>query len=199
MTTYTNETFRMVQDYDLKGALAALQKGGIILYPTDTIWSIGCNASDAEAVNKVYRLKQNATAKSFEILVDSIKMLKEYVVHLHPKIETLLLYHMRPLTVVFDRPRNLPSNVIAQDGTVAVRIVQDEFGKALISEFGKPLLATFASVEDKTFPVNFGAISSEIIEGVDFVVKYRQNEKSFNEPSVVVKLSRRDELIFLRD
>ncbi|MBK7874095.1 MAG: Sua5/YciO/YrdC/YwlC family protein [Saprospiraceae bacterium] len=199
MTTYTNEKIRMVQEYDIKGALAILRNGGVILYPTDTIWSIGCDATNPQAVEKVHNIKQKATARSFEILVDSIQMLKDYVEHLHPKIETLLLYHMRPLTVVFDRPRNLPSNATGSDGAAAIRLVQDEFCRSLITEYGKPLLASFASIGDLTFPVNFGAISSEIIEGVDFVVKYRQNEKSASEPAVMVKLSKRDELIFLRE
>ncbi|MDX1943324.1 MAG: Sua5/YciO/YrdC/YwlC family protein [Saprospiraceae bacterium] len=199
MTTYTNEKIRMVQEYDIKGALAILRNGGVILYPTDTIWSIGCDATNPQAVEKVHNIKQRTTARSFEILVDSIQMLKDYVEHLHPKIETLLLYHMRPLTVVFDRPRNLPSNATFPDGAAAIRLVQDEFCRSLIAEHGKPLLASFASVGDLTFPINFGAISSEIIEGVDFVVKYRQNEKSTNEPAVMVKLSKRDELIFLRE
>lgn len=199
MTTYTKEKIRMVQEYDLKGALTTLQDGGVILYPTDTIWSIGCDATNPQAIEKVYNIKQKATARSFEILVDSIQMLKNYVEHLHPKIETLLVHHMRPLTVVFDRPRNLADNARAADGSVAIRIAQDEFCRSLIADFGKPILASFASVGDMTFPTNFGAISSEIIEGVDFVVKYRQNEKAIDEPSVMVKLSKRDELIFLRE
>ncbi len=199
MTTYTKEKIRMVQEYDLKGALTTLQDGGVILYPTDTIWSIGCDATNPQAIEKVYNIKQKATARSFEILVDSIQMLKNYVEHLHPKIETLLVHHMRPLTVVFDRPRNLAENVRAADGSVAIRIAQDEFCSSLIADFGKPILASFASVGDMTFPTNFGAISSEVIEGVDFVVKYRQNEKAVDEPSVMVKLSKRDELIFLRE
>lgn len=199
MATYTNEKIRMVQEYDTKGALTTLQQGGILLYPTDTIWSIGCDATNIQSVEKIYTIKQKESAKGFEILVNSIQMLKDYVVHLHPKLETLLMYHTRPLTVVFDKPRNLPANVVAPDGTVAIRVVRDEFCRSLITELGKPLLAAFATTHEGTFPVNFGAISSEIIEQVDYVVKFRQNEKQMHEPSVMVKLSRRDELIFLRE
>ncbi len=199
MTTYTNEKLRMVQEYDIKGALMTLQQGGILLYPTDTIWSIGCDATNARAIDKAYLIKQKTNAKGIEILVNSLQMLRDYVVHLHPKLETLLVYHTRPLTVVFDKPRNLPANAIAPDGTVAIRVVQDEFCRSLITELGKPLLASFASMHEGMFPLNFGAISSEIIEQVDFVVKYRQNEKSSHEPSVVVKLTKRDELVFLRE
>ncbi len=199
MTTYTNEKIRMIKEYNLKGALTTLQQGGILLYPTDTVWSIGCDATNTLAIEKVKRLKQHTSTGGFEILVDSIQMLRQYVAHLHPKIETLLLYHVRPLTIVFDRARNLPAEVIAPDGSVAIRLVQDAFCSSLICDFGKPLLATFASMSEGTFPVNFGAISSEVIEGVDFVVKHRQGEKKTSEPSVVVRLSRRDELIFLRE
>lgn len=199
MTTYTNEKLRMVQEYDIKGALMTLQQGGIILYPTDTIWSIGCDATNTRAIEKVYHIKQKPNAKGVEILVNSLQMLRDYVVHLHPKLETLLVYHTRPLTVVFDKPRNLPPNAIAPDGTVAIRVVQDEFCRSLITELGKPLLASFASTHEGTFPVNFGVISSEIIEQVEFVVKYRQNEKMMHEPSVMVKLTKRDELVFLRE
>ncbi len=199
MTTYTNEKIRMVQEYDTKGALATLQQGGIILYPTDTIWSIGCDATHPRAIEKIYQVKHKDSAQGFEILVNSIQMLKDYVVHLHPKLETLLVFHVRPLTVVFDKPRNLAANAIAPDGTVAIRVVKDEFCRALITELGKPLLAAFASMHEGTYPVNFGAISSEIIEQVDYVVKFRQNEKMMHEPSVMVRLTRRDELIFLRE
>lgn len=199
MTTYTNEKLRMVQEYDIKGALMTLQQGGIILYPTDTIWSIGCDATNTRAIEKVYHIKQKTNAKGVEILVNSLQMLRDYVVHVHPKMETLLVYHTRPLTVVFDKPRNLPANAIAPDGTVAFRVVQDEFCRSLIAELGKPILASFASTHEGTFPVNFGAISSEIIEQVEFVVKHRQNEKMIHEPSVMVKLTKRDELVFLRE
>jgi L-threonylcarbamoyladenylate synthase len=199
MTTYTNEKLRMVQEYDIKGALATLQQGGILLYPTDTIWSIGCDATNPQAIEKVYHIKQKTNGKGCEILVDSLPMLRNYIAHLHPKLETLLVYHTRPLTVMFDKPRNLPANALAPDGTVAIQVVQDEFCRSLINALGKPLLAAFASTHEGTFPVNFGAISSEIIEQVDFVVKYRQHEKALHEPAVMVKLTRRDELVFLRE
>lgn len=199
MTTYTKEKIRMVQEYDIKGALKVLQEGGVILYPTDTVWSIGCDATNPQAIEKVTAIKKKTTTKNFEILVDSLQMLKNYVEHVHPKLETLLMYHMRPLTVVFDHARNLPASVISPDGSIAVRVVQDDFCRALIGAYGEPLLASFASMGEGTFPTNFGSISSEIIEEVDFVVKYRQNEKVSDEPSVVVKLSNRDELEFLRE
>lgn len=199
MTTLINEAKYMVAYHEIEGAVRALENGGIILYPTDTLWSIGCDATDPVGVERVCRLKGSKSAEGLELLVDSIQMLKEYVEHLHPKIETLLLYHARPLTVLFDNARNLPDRLIGPDGTIAVRIVQDEFCRHLISETNRPLVATPASTGSSQYPVNFGAISSEIIESVDYVIKYRQNEKTPGEPSVMIRLSERDELEFLRE
>lgn len=189
----------MVQNYDLEGALTTLRKGGLILYPTDTIWSIGCDATNTFAIEKILSLKRGASYPGIEILVDSVQMLKSYVRHLHPRIETLLTYHVQPLTVLFDNPHNIPHNALDQEGNMAIRIVQDDYCRDLIEAFGKPLVATYANVASQPIPSNFGAISSEIIQGVDYVTKYRQHEKIVGSPSVMVQLSERDELLFLRE
>ena len=199
MSTSVNETTHMVHNYDLEGAINALQDSGLILYPTDTLWGIGCDATDATAVNRVYNLKQQERSNPFILLVGSLEMLKEYVVHLHPRLETLLIYHLRPLTIIFDQAKNLPSICTGTDGSVAIRLVQDPYCKALINAYGRPLVGTSANVSDEPFPSNFGSISSTIIQGVDYVVKHRQNEKVAGQPSVIVKLSDKEELIFLRD
>ena len=158
MMTFTKERTAMVQNYDLDSALSMLRQGRIILYPTDTIWSIGCDATNPVAIEKLNRLKKN-DQEDFEILVDSIQMLKNYVDHLHPRIETLLIYHVRPLTIIFDNPRNLPSNAISRKGTISVRLVQDEYCRNLIKEYGCPLLASFAKFREEPFPVNFGGVA----------------------------------------
>ena len=199
LMTTSNEMTCMVQNYDLDGAVNALLNGGLVLYPTDTLWGIGCDATDPIAVENVYRLTRRDRSKPLIILVDSIAMLKQYVAHLHPRIETLLIHHVRPLTVVYDKAINLPSNLVGKDGSIAIRIVLDPYCKALISAFGRPLVSTSANVSNAPFPTNFGSVSSEIIQGVDFVVKHRQNEKVNGEPSVIVKLSDKEELIFLRE
>lgn len=189
----------MVQNYDLEGALTTLRKGGLILYPTDTIWSIGCDATNTFAIEKVHSLKRGASYPGIEILVDSVQMLKSYIRHLHPRIETLLIYHVRPLTVLFNNPHNIPHNALDKEGNMAIRIAQDDYCRNLIAAFGKPLVATYANVASQPIPSNFGAISSEIIQGVDYVAKYRQHEKMPGRPSVMVQLSERDELLFLRE
>ena len=183
---------------NLEDIIGTLQKGGLILYPTDTIWGIGCDATNAAAVEQVYELKKRDRTKSFVLLADSVDMVKRYVRHLHPRIDTLLHFHVRPLTVVYKEARNLPSNVVAPDGSIAIRIVQDAFCKKLISALGKPLVSTSANISNEPFPTNFGSISSEVIRGVNYVVKYRQHEKPNGEPSVVVKFDEDGELVFLR-
>ena len=198
MTKTKLNTFMFEKD-KIEDITSVLRKGGLILYPTDTIWGIGCNACDAAAIDKIYALKQRATTKNFVILVDSIEMLKKYVREVPPRIETLLYYHTRPLTMIFDDARNLPKNLIAEDNTIAIRIVQDEFCKELISSFGYPLVATSANISGQPFPANFGEINSDIIKGVDYIAKFRRHEKTMGQPSVIAKIKEDGELEFLRE
>ena len=199
MTTFTNERATMVQNYDLDNALAVLRNGGLILYPTDTVWSIGCDATNPLAAAQIRQLKRTDDAFGLEVLVNSLEMLRAYVGRLHPRIETLLLYHVRPLTVLYDQARNLPDSLLAIDGSISIRLVQDNYCSELIGTLGKPLVAAPADLRNDYFPVNFGAISSDVIERVDYVSRYRRSDKAPAQPSVMVKLSVKDELEFLRE
>ena len=198
MTKTKLNTFMFEKD-KIEDISSILNKGGLILYPTDTIWGIGCNACDSKAIEKIYKLKKRATSKNFVILVDSIDMLKNYVREVPPRIETLLHYHTRPLTMIFDDACNLPSNLIASDNSVAIRIAQDDFCKELIGQFGYPLVATSANISGQPFAANFGEISSEIIKGVDYIVKIRRHEKTPGQPSVIARILEDGELEFLRE
>ncbi len=189
----------MVQNYDLESALEMLRKGGLILYPTDTVWSIGCDATSPRAVGRVRQLKNTDDALGLEILVSSIDMLRRYVAHLHPRIETLLLYHLRPLTVVYKQGRNLPQSVLDKDGRAAIRLVQDDYCRQLIDALGKPLVAAEADLRPGYFPDSFGSISSDVVERVDYVARHRRTDRSPHQPSVMAQLSQRDELEFLRE
>ena len=189
----------MVQNYDLDNALAVLRNGGLILYPTDTVWSIGCDATNPLAAARIRQLKRTDDAFGLEVLVNSLEMLRAYVGRLHPRIETLLLYHVRPLTVLYDQARNLPDSLLAIDGSISIRLVQDNYCSELIGTLGKPLVAAPADLRNDYFPVNFGAISSDVIERVDYVSRYRRSDKAPAQPSVMVKLSVKDELEFLRE
>lgn len=172
---------------------------GIILYPTDTIWGLGCDATNQVAIERVYNLKQRDRSKPFVLLVDSIEMLKEYVVAIHPRLETLMMHHIRPMTVIYDQAKNLPPNAVGPGGSVAIRVAHDPFCQHLIKAVGKPLVATSANISNEPFPAIFGEISSEVIKGVDYIAKHRRTDKSPKEPSVIVKYDGKGELVFLRD
>lgn len=198
-TVHPMATTSMMQYYDFESLNEILESGGLILYPTDTVWAIGCDALNEAAIQRVYQLKRRNAQKPLTLLADGMPMLKNYVEHIHPRVETLLMHHSRPLTMVYDKGVNLPDQVLGQDGSVAFRIPADNFCKALIQSFGRPLVATAACLEGEEAPVNFGSISSAIIMGVDSVVKYRQKERNIGEPSVVARLTDRAELMFIRE
>lgn len=190
----------MTQNYDTANALLTLSQGGLILFPTDTTWSVGCDALNPLAIRKLLQLYQQKNTYPIELIVNSIGMIKSYVEQLHPRVETLLVYHTRPLTILLEQARRVPQEALYPDGSVAMRLTQDEFARLLVSQFGRPIATTPACVEGRPFPTHFGAISSEILQGVDHVSKFKQHDKNQGELSVMVKLSDGDEeLVFLRE
>ena len=138
--------------FQLTEIVETLSNGGTILYPTDTIWGLGCDATKVEAVEKIYELKNRPKEKGLVVLVDSHRMLLEYVGYVHPRIETLLSFHIRPLTVIYDKASGLATNALAPDGSVAIRIVQDTFCKEIIRLFGKPIVSTSANISRQSTP-----------------------------------------------
>lgn len=184
---------------DLQDFLKTLQSGGLVLFPSDTVWAIGCDATQPAAVRRLYTLKNRTPQHPFIILVDSVDMLKEYVGHVHPRIETLLFFHNRPLTIIYDQPLHLPQELIGPDGTVAIRVVQDDYCRSFIQALGKPVVATTAYREPGQVPRHFGEIQSDILSGVDWVAKHRQKERHFEDLSVIARLDEQEELEFLRD
>ncbi|NBC09603.1 MAG: translation factor Sua5 [Bacteroidetes bacterium] len=196
MMTFTDRRPPAAAQSDIVGALRVLRQGGLLLYPTDTVWSIGCDATDPDAVQRLLTLKR---ASELEALVDSPKMLRKHIDHLHPRLETLLAYHVRPLTVCYDDGQHLAEDLRRPDGKYAIRMVQDGYCQALIRAFGKPIVATSADLRPDAYPANFGAISSDVFEQVDFIVHHRRNDKSIAQPSVMVQLGHKDELEFLRE
>ena len=179
--------------------LNILRSGGTILFPSDTIWGIGCDATNNVAVDKILKLKNRTKDQGLVSLVSSVEMLKKYVVHVHPRIETLLLYHTRPVTVVYNESHHIASHALSKNGSVAIRVVQDAFCRELIEQFGKPIIATSANIHGTPFPKNFKSVSSEIIEGVDWVVKFKHESNDLSEPSVIVRLNDNEELDFIRE
>jgi len=188
----------MEQFYELETVTDILNSGKLLLYPTDTIWGIGCDATNSDSILKIGNLKRRLESKSFVILVSDLDMLKEYVKDIHPRLETLLMHHARPLTIIYSSPVGLPKEVQADDGSVAVRIVKDAFCRAMIKAFNKPIVSTSANVSGEPFPSDFGKISSEIIGGVDYVVKHRRKDRTVAEPSVIARLAENSELEIIR-
>lgn len=184
---------------DISEIVAMLKRGMVICYPTDTIWGIGCDVFQEEAVARIGEIKGRPSEKGYILLVSSIEMLKRYVPKVHPRLETLLSFHQRPLTVIYDRSVGLPASVKAPDGSVAIRVVLDEFCQELIETLNCPLVSTSANQSGEPFPATFGGISSEILKSVDYVVKHRQDDKTPGEPSAIAKLDRHLELDFLRE
>ncbi|MFT4697261.1 MAG: L-threonylcarbamoyladenylate synthase [Flavobacteriaceae bacterium] len=172
---------------EINNSLNALKKGGLILYPTDTIWGIGCDATNAAAVEKVFELKKRDESKSLICLVSDIKMLDQYIQEIPEVIFDLLKYAVRPTTIILDRPLHVAENLIASDNSIAFRIVKDPFCNKLIRKLKRPIVSTSANISDKKAPNNFQEISNAIKDGVDYVVNLNQNKKS-GKPSTIIKV-----------
>ena len=172
---------------ELDQALKTLQNGGLILYPTDTVWGIGCDATNEEAVKRVYKLKQRDDSKALVCLVNGPTMLEAHVEKVSEKIYDVLDGATKPTTVIYQNPIGVASNVISDHNTLAIRIVKHTFCEHLIEQLGKPIVSTSANVSGKPTPVNYNEISPEILKGVDYIVNL-QNEESASEPSAIIKL-----------
>lgn len=184
---------------DISEIASLLEKGSIICYPTDTVWGIGCDALHESSVERISDLKGRVPEKGYVILVSSIEMLKRFVPKMPPRLETLLAHHQRPLTMIYSETQGLPNWVKAPDGSAAIRVATDEFCRELIEAFGGPIISTSANKSGQPFPPTFGGISSEILVGVDYVVKYRQDDREPAEPSSIAFLDRYQELEFIRE
>jgi len=184
---------------DISDIANQLHQGKIICYPTDTIWGIGCDVLHQAAVERISDLKGHAPKNGYVLLVSDIDMLKRFVPRIPPRLETLLSHHLRPLTMIYEEAVGLPDWVKAPDGSVAIRVATDDFCRKLVAEFDGPILSTSANISGEPFPNTFGGISSEILMGVDYVVKYRQDDKEPGEPSSIAFLDRFGELEFVRE
>ena len=172
---------------EINKCLDTLKKGGLILYPTDTIWGIGCDATNAEAVEKIYSLKKRPESKSMICLVCDFKMLNQYVEEIPEVTYDLLKYAIKPTTIIYDRPLHIAENLIAEDNSLAFRVVKDPFCNQLIRKLKRPIVSTSGNLSDKTAPNSFQEISTVILEGVDYVVNLQRNKKSAK-PSTIIKL-----------
>lgn len=171
---------------EISNALPFLKDDKLILYPTDTVWGIGCDATATSAVERIFSLKKRAESKSLIVLVSSLQMLKDYV-DVPSKAINILKTSNRPTTIIYNNPKGLAKNTIANNNTVAIRIVQHEFCKKLIQEFGKPIVSTSANISGEPTPSSFSEISTAIREGVDYIVNLQQ-ENQTSQPSTILKI-----------
>lgn len=188
----------MKQEEDIKKAIEVMKNGGTILYPTDTVWGIGCDATNPEAVAKVYGIKHRDDSKALICLVDSDARLQKYVRVVPNVAWDLLEYATKPTTVILDGAVNLAPNLIAEDGSIALRITQEEFSKELCFRFQKAVVSTSANVSGEPAAANYCDISQEIIDSVDYVCWTRRQEHLPHTPSSIIKLSQDGQVTIIR-
>ncbi len=173
---------------EINNCLNALKKGGLILYPTDTVWGIGCDATNYEAVEKIFQLKNRIDNKSMICLVNDFKMLNQYIEDIPEVTYDIIKYAVKPTTIIYDRPLHVAENLIAEDNSLAIRVIRDGFSGQLIRKFKKPIVSTSANLSGKAAPNNFQEINKAILEGVDYVVNLDRNKKSVK-PSAIIKIT----------
>ena len=167
-----------------------MSEGGVILYPTDTIWGIGCDATNEEAVRRVYEIKQRQDSKAMLVLVDSSVKVDFYVRDVPEVAWDLIDLADKPLTIIYSGARNLAANLLAEDGSVGIRVTNEDFSKRLCQQFRKAIVSTSANISGQPSPKNFSEISEEVKSAVDYIVGYRQEEISNPKPSSIIKLDK---------
>ena len=184
---------------DLKKACEVLRKGGVILYPTDTIWGLGCDATNEEAVKRIYEIKQRSDTKSMLTLLDSANQLDRYVNDLPEIAFELIEVANKPLTIIYSGAKNLAKNLIAPDGSIGIRITKEDFSQKLCKKFGKPIVSTSANFSGEASPSNFSEINKEIFRLVDYTVNYRSNEMQKSKPSSIIRLEKNGVIKIIRE
>lgn len=188
----------MTQEEDIKNAVKVLREGGVILYPTDTVWGIGCDATNAKAVAKVYDIKHRDDSKALICLVDSDARLQRYVRNVPAVAWDLLDAAIKPTTVILDDATNLAPNLIAEDGSIALRITREAFSHELCYRFQKAIVSTSANISGEPAAQNYRDISEEIINSVDYVCWSRRQEHKPHTPSSIIRLKPDGEVTIIR-
>jgi len=188
----------MKREDDIKNAVEVMKNGGVILYPTDTVWGIGCDATNIEAVAKVYKIKQRSDSKALICLVDSDVRLQRYVRDVPEVAWNVMELATLPTTVIFDKGVNLAQNLIAEDGSIAMRITREPFSKELCYRFQKPIVSTSANISGQPAAQNYKNISEELLNAVDYVCWSRRQEKQPHTPSKIIRIKANGEVTIIR-
>ena len=188
----------MTQEQDIKNAIEAMRKGGVILYPTDTVWGIGCDATNAEAVKRVYEIKQRDDSKALICLVDSDARLQRYVRNVPDVAWQLIDCVEKPTTLILDGAVNLAPNLIAEDGSIGIRITKEAFSHELCFRFQKAIVSTSANISGEPAAQNYRDIDPRILEKVDYVCWTRRQEHQPHQPSSIIQLSADGQVVVIR-
>ena len=174
---------------DISNCLKVLQEGGVILYPTDTVWGLGCDATNAKAVEKLYQLKKRSDAKSMLVLVDCAGRIQNYIAEMPDVAWDLIEVSNKPLTIIYPNAKNLAHNLLAEDKSVGIRVTNESFSHQLCARFRKPIVSTSANISGQPTPLFFEEVTDEIKTACDYVVQFRQTDKEKKEPSNIIKLN----------
>lgn len=188
----------MTQQEDIQKAVEVMRKGGVILYPTDTVWGIGCDATNPEAVSKVYIIKRRDDSKALVCLVDSDVRLQRYVRNVPDVAWQLIDAVVKPTTLILDEAVNLADNLIAEDGSIGIRITNEPFSKELCYRFQKAIVSTSANISGEPAAQNYCDISEEILSAVDYVCFSRRQEHKPHQPSTIIKIETTGEINIIR-
>ena len=183
---------------ELNNALKILEQGGLIVYPTDTIWGIGCDATNFDAIQKIYKLKQREESKSMISIVCDFDMLQTYIEKVPQAASDILENTIKPTTIIYDNPVKVSKNIIAEDNTLAIRVIKEGFAHELIKKFNKPIVSTSANISNRPSPTSFKEIDEEILKGVDYVVNL-PNLNNSTQASAIIKLSNDGVVNFIRE
>ena len=183
---------------DLENCIRVLNAGGTIIYPTDTVWGVGCDATSASAIDNVFAVKQRPATKSMIVLVDSVEMLDTYVEDLTPVIKNAIKGFSKPTTVIYPRAKNLAENALAGDRSVGIRIVNTGFCGDLLRAYGKPIVSTSANISGHPTPSLFREIDMELLNGADYITWYDRDNETIHSPSQIVRFDQDGQMIILR-
>jgi len=175
-------------EQDIKDTVSVLKDGGVILYPTDTIWGLGCDASNEKAIQKIIQIKHRDANKSFVLLMTDLKQLYKYIANPLPHLQEIVKSFQTPTTLIYPGAINLPSCLFGPDGSIAVRITKDTFCRSLIKRLRQPIVSTSANLSGEPSPNYFQMVTESIHEQVDYVVQFRQDDRSIQDPSTILKL-----------
>ena len=184
---------------EIKKAVDILRNGGVILYPTDTVWGLGCDATNENAVKRIFEIKKREDAKAMLVLVDNSAKIQSYVNEVPEIAWDLIEMTEKPLTIIYPDAKNLANNLIAEDKSIGIRVTSEIFSKGLCSMFRKPIVSTSANISGETAPSNFSQITEEIKSAVDYIVNYRQDETSKPKPSSIIKLGKGNVFKLIRE